>query len=302
MTKGRNCSFDYVLNKDWVKDISYIDNEAIYIVGGLYGNYYALEKIKEFASFENKPLIIFNGDIHWFDIIEEDFLKIENVIKDDIKLLGNVEYELIRKTNDLGCGCNYPESTSDGIVERSNIIHSLMKKNIKDINILNDISSRKKTLCINALGKKIAITHGDEKNMAGWQCSFENLHNIKRQEELESWLTENKIDMFVTTHTCLPVIKNFAKSFIFNNGSSGMGNIKDSHYGLFVRIAKTSHKEAIVSKKIDDVYIELVKIDYDLDKFVTWFDKVWEKDSPASISYKNRILNGTNLLLEDIEF
>lgn len=73
MTKGRNYSFDYVLNKDWVKDISYIDNEAIYIVGGLYGNYYALEKIKEFASFENKPLIIFNGDIHWFDIIEEDF-------------------------------------------------------------------------------------------------------------------------------------------------------------------------------------------------------------------------------------
>lgn len=40
-----------------------------------------------------------------------------------------------------------------------------------------------------------------------------------------------------------------------------MANIKDSHYGLFVRIAKTSHKEAIVSKKIDDVYIELVKID-----------------------------------------
>lgn len=67
----------------------------------------------------------------------------------------------------------------------------------------------KKTLCINALGKKIAITHGDEKNMAGWQCSFENLHNIKRQEELESWLTENKIDMFVTTHTCFTSNKKF---------------------------------------------------------------------------------------------
>ena len=38
----------------------------------------------------------------------------------------------------------------------------------------------------------------------------------------------------------------------------------------------------------------MVKVDFDIEKFKLWFEKVWPDDSPASISYKNRIINGTS--------
>ena len=122
MAKGRNCSLDYMLNKDWASKTLKIDKDVLYIVGGLYGNNFALELINKKAKKENAQ-IIFNGDMHWFDINKDDFLTIENNSIEGIKLLGNVEYELINPRDNLGCGCNYPEDVSEGIVERSNIIH-----------------------------------------------------------------------------------------------------------------------------------------------------------------------------------
>ncbi|WP_274460236.1 hypothetical protein [Gemella haemolysans] len=203
MEKGRNCSLEYILQKDWAKKSKKLEEEVIYIVGGLYGNRYALEIINKMAHDENAK-IVFNGDMHWFDVEKEDFIKIEELSKDSIKLLGNVEFELLNNTSSLGCGCNYPEDVSDGVVERSNIIHNMMKGNIKDDQILNDIKERSKTLVLDIFGKKIAITHGDEKSMSGWKCSNENLKLVSRKKELDNWFKENDIDILATTHmfTC----------------------------------------------------------------------------------------------------
>jgi hypothetical protein len=44
----------------------------------------------------------------------------------------------------------------------------------------------------------------------------------------------------------------------------------------------------------------LVKVDFDIEKFKLWFEEIWLDDSPASISYKSRIINGTSLEIEDI--
>ena len=244
--------------------------------------------------------IVFNGDIHWFDVEKEDFLKIEELSKDSIKLLGNVEFELLNNTSSLGCGCNYPEDVSDGVVERSNIIHNMMKGNIKDDQILNDIKERSKTLVLDIFGKKIAITHGDEKSMSGWKCSNENLKLGSRKKELDNWFKENDIDILATTHTCLPVVYDNGRNIVINNGAAGMANIQGEIFGLFTRIAKSSHKKAIYSEYRDGLYVELVKVDFDIENFKLWFEKVWPDDSPASISYKNRIINGTSLTIEDI--
>ena len=186
MEKGRNCSLEYILRKNWTKKIKKLEAEVIYVVGGLYGNSYALEIINEMAQDENAK-VVFNGDMHWFDVEKEDFLKVEELSKDSIKLLGNVEFELLNNTSSLGCGCNYPQDVSDGVVERSNIIHNMMKENIKGDDILNDIKERSKTLVLDFSGKKIAITHGDEKSMSGWECSNDNLKLESRKKELDSW-------------------------------------------------------------------------------------------------------------------
>lgn len=302
MEKGRNCSLAYILNKNWTENIVDAKSDVLYIVGGLYGNLFALNKINELAKSENAQ-IIFNGDMHWFDVKEEDFLTIEkNSEVNSTKLLGNVEYELISKDDLLGCGCNYPEDVESGVVERSNIIHKIMKENVKDNEILEDIKSREKTLVIRYFDKNIAITHGDEKSMSGWECSYDNLQNKKRQKELDSWFEKNNIDIMATTHTCLPVVYNNGKNIVVNNGASGMANIINTTYGLVTRIAKTSSPLAIISEKIGNVYIELIKIEFDINKFLEWFESVWDNDSPASISYKNRIINGTKLKIENIKF
>ena len=299
MKKGRNCSLEYILQKDWTKKSKKLEEEVIYIVGGLYGNRYALEIINKMTHDENAK-VVFNGDMHWFDVEKEDFLKIEELSKDSIKLLGNVEFELLNNTSSLGCGCNYPEDVSDGVVERSNVIHNMMKENIKGDQILNDIKERSKTLVLDFFGKKIAITHGDEKSMSGWGCSNENLKLVSRKKELDNWFKENDIDILATTHTCLAVVYDNGRNIVINNGAAGMANIKGETFGLFTRIAKNSHKKAIYSEYRDGLYVELVKVDFDIEKFKLWFEKVWPDDSPASISYKNRIINGTSLTIEDI--
>ena len=299
MKKGRNCSLEYILQKDWTKKSKKLEEEVIYIVGGLYGNRYALEIINKMTHDENAK-VVFNGDMHWFDVEKEDFLKIEELSKDSIKLLGNVEFELLNNTSSLGCGCNYPEDVSDGVVERSNVIHNMMKENIKGDQILNDIKERSKTLVLDFFGKKIAITHGDEKSMSGWGCSNENLKLVSRKKELDNWFKENDIDILATTHTCLAVVYDNGRNIVINNGAAGMANIKGETFGLFTRIAKNSHKKAIYSEYRDGLYVELVKVDFNIEKFKLWFEKVWPDDSPASISYKNRIINGTSLTIEDI--
>ena len=299
MEKGRNCSLEYILQKDWTKKSEKLEEEAIYIVGGLYGNRYALEIINKMTHDENAK-VVFNGDMHWFDVEKEDFLNIEELSKDSIKLLGNVEFELLNNTSSLGCGCNYPEDVSDGVVERSNVIHNMMKENIKGDQILNDIKERSKTLVLDFFGKKIAITHGDEKSMSGWGCSNENLKLVSRKKELDNWFKENDIDILATTHTCLAVVYDNGRNIVINNGAAGMANIKGETFGLFTRIAKNSHKKAIYSEYRDGLYVELVKVDFNIEKFKLWFGKIWSDESPASISYKNRIINGTSLTIEDI--
>ncbi|MBF0713509.1 metallophosphoesterase [Gemella sp. GH3] len=301
MIKGRNCSLKYMLQEKWAENIDILSDKPIYIIGGLYGNYQSLMKIKELANEEKEnPLLIFNGDIHWFDVYEEDFLAIENDIESCIKLFGNVEYELLNKDSLFGCGCNYPENVDESIVERSNNIHSMLKDNITDEGILRNLKNRKFTICLKYLDKKIAITHGDEKNMAGWQCSNENLKKFDRQKEIEHWLEDNNVDILATTHTCLPVLLSLGNKVVVNNGSAGMANVRDTTFGLITRIANTKHKDAIISQEVDGVFVELVKIDYDITEFINWFDNVWTINSPASISYRNRITNGTNISIEDI--
>ena len=80
MEKGRNCSLEYILQKDWTKKSKKLEEEVIYIVGGLYGNRYALEIINKMAQDENAK-VVFNGDMHWFDVEKEDFLMIEELSK-----------------------------------------------------------------------------------------------------------------------------------------------------------------------------------------------------------------------------
>lgn len=296
-----NCSIDYFLSKDWARHPKIVDEEVIYIIGGLYGNIFSVETFNRMAKEEaNTPLMIFNGDMHWFDVEYDDFMKVENNTH-GIKLLGNVEFELPTSPEKADCGCNYPPDVDEGTVARSNVIHSSMKKNLKEKEILKELEQREKTAAITAMGVRIAITHGDEKSMSGWECARDALQKEERREELDIWLRENQIDILATTHTCLPAITAIGNSVVSNNGSTGMANVRGKTYGLITRIAKSPHPKAVATKRVKDVYVELVKVEFPIEKFVEFFDNRWPEGSPASVSYRDRIVEGTAVEEEAVD-
>lgn len=289
---GRSCPLDYLLPKEEFQVEPIKSCNTLYVVGGVYGNPFALMALKEVIKDDINSFVVLNGDIHWFDSTYKDFMNTEKMCEDYLCLLGNVEAELKRNTNlYAGCGCAYPSSVSDDIVNRSNAIHDKLKKVITD-DIKDLLNKRLSTAIIKVSDEKVAVTHGDEKFLAGWECSREALLSKKRQVEVNNWLKLNSISVLATTHTCAPVAISLSNGIIINNGSAGMPNFKNELYGLITRISTTKHPDALYRKQIRNIFVEGIPLKYDNESFIKWFDNIWPLGSPAEISYRNRIVNG----------
>ncbi|MEG0758732.1 MAG: arsenosugar biosynthesis radical SAM protein ArsS, partial [Raoultibacter sp.] len=237
----------------------------------------------------------------WFDRTAENFAHIERRIEPYYALVGNVEAEL-RRERDLGvgCGCSYPDCTSDADVSRSNRIHAMLASALRDHpELLNCLNDRLPAMTISVAGQKIGITHGDEKLIGGWDCSRESLQDPIRQDELSFWMREQQIEVLASTHTCAPAAIALHDGVVINNGAAGMPNFAHQHFGLVTRIASTPADDAVLSTRWNNLYIELVPLRYDHEGFLAWFDDLWPKTSPAAISYRNRIAGGPDDYIED---
>ena len=208
---GRVCPIDYRIPVAAFAGEPSQACDVLYVVGGLYGNPFALEAVRDMAEREDADtLVVFNGDMHWFDKTAANFLTLERMVADQgarwIPLVGNVEAELRRQVDvGVGCGCAYPDCTSDEAVSRSNRIHRMLSVAIDQHSELKDLlQGRPATLTVGVAGRKVGITHGDEKLIGGWDCSRESLQDVLRQDELDRFMAENDLDVFATTHTCAP--------------------------------------------------------------------------------------------------
>lgn len=300
------CPVDYHIPADAFADEPQHSCDVLYVVGGLYGNPFALEAVKRMvASEQGSVLIVFNGDMHWFDKTAENFAALENAVAlagpDFVPLVGNVEAELRRQVDvGVGCGCAYPDCTSDESVSRSNRIHKMLSIAVDQHPELKDaLQGRPAVMTVRAAGKKVGISHGDEKLIGGWGCSRESLQDVLRQDELDRFMAVNDLDIFTTTHTCAPVALTLARGAFINNGAAGLPNFEGQHYGLLVRIAATSHPDALFGCCQDGVYVQAVPVRYDHEAYLAWFDSLWDELSPAAISYRDRIANGPQDHLAD---
>jgi len=79
---------------------------------------------------------------------------------------------------------------------------------------------------------------------------------------------------------------------VINNGGAGMPNFAGEPYGLISRIALTPCKDAIYRAKRGQIFTEALPVRYDAAKFLKWFDGIWDAQSPAAISYRDRIAAG----------
>ena len=176
----------------------------MYVVGGLYGNPYALEKILEMAERENvkighKPAIFYNGDFNFFNSHSvHDFLLVNKMIMQSggIASLGNIEDFIINACADPAslldsetwdCGCDYPPFVSDAYVQRSNRIaarigHVAQAALARDSSVIEWMRSLPNHHAIE-LGagaegertRRVVVLHGDCWSLSGWRFAAEAL-------------------------------------------------------------------------------------------------------------------------------
>lgn len=146
---------------------------------------------------------------------------------------------------------------------------------------------------------RVAITHGDEKLVSGWECSTDALKRPERRDELERFFDEHSVNVLSTTHTCAAAAARLENGVVINNGSAGLPEYSGMLFGLVSRISKSKHPDALYRTKAGDVYVEAIPVRYDNEAFISWFDSIWEEGSPAAQSYRPRAIAGPDTSIAD---
>ncbi len=297
---GRSCPRDYRYPPAVFARAADLEAQSLYVVGGLYGNRFALEAVLDLARRENATLV-FNGDFNWFDADPEGFRALNETVLRHAALRGNVETELAGEDAGAGCGCGYPEWVGDAEVERSNRILERLRETARGFPDLRArLGSLPMHLVAEIAGLRIGIVHGDAESLAGWQFSQEALG--ERPECAEALLAGSGVDVFACTHTCLPVMQEFVaprgKALIVNNGAAGMPNFRDTRFGLATRIASTPSAQSLYGARLGATVVEAVPVRYDHEAWIAEFDRVWPAGSPAALSYRKRIASGPGYEME----
>ncbi len=298
MIAGRTCPLSYRYKPSVFNRAPEVNAQTIYVVGGLYGNPFALAKIMEMAALEPvMPALIFNGDFNWFNRDAASFKQMNDAVLQHHSTRGNVETELADDTSDAGCGCGYPDDVSAAEVERSNEIMTILRSTSMQFPALRQrLAALPMHMVAEVGGVKIAITHGDAESLAGWGFSRESL----RDANLAPQFAAANVSIFASTHTCLPAAKRVAlgagEGLVINNGSAGMANCADETCGLITRISTTeSTQKSRFNAQIQGLSVDLLEVDFAINEWEKLFLSQWPEGSAAYESYYRRVMFGTNL-------
>tara|TARA_R110000850_G_scaffold144659_1_gene266712 strand:+ start:130 stop:1092 length:963 start_codon:yes stop_codon:yes gene_type:complete len=312
VTEGRSCPLAYRYDPaSLCAEPESVAGDVVYVVGGLYGNPYALDEIERMALAEERQghrvTLVFNGDFNWFNASDSLFRAINNRVLDHTACLGNVDYELANPNDGAGCGCAYPDFVDEGVVERSNaMIERLQAMAGEHPDIQVRLSSLPRYRCLLFGGLKVLVIHGDPESLAGWGLAHESFV-AGNEAKLTEWFRASGADVIVSTHTCLPVLWSGMVSerhcVVANNGSAGMGNLLRDSRGLITRIGLASPAaEPVVGLERQGLSVSLLPVAYDVDSWLAQFDRLWPPGSAAAVSYRDRIVGGTSITDDDITF
>jgi hypothetical protein len=275
---------------------------VVYVAGGLYGNPFALSRLVELFDAEpaTRKLFILNGDFHWFDRDEASFADIERVTSSFVRLRGNVETEIAAAGDDAGCGCAYPASVSDEDVSRSNLILGELKQVARVMGCDQALGALPAVARVSCGGLQMAITHGDDRSLAGWEFAFDRLDEAWR-EGLGTRMQTLGVSLIASSHTCLAVADTRRHDgqlqAVVNNGSAGMANFQGDPSGLFTRVAAAGWADAceeapIYRAVIGGADVAAVPVRFNASAWQDYFLQRWPEGSAAHASYWRRILGG----------
>ncbi len=302
---GRSCPPHYGYSPRVFARSPDLEAEAIYVIGGLYGNALALDAIERLAQAERvTPQLVFNGDFHWFDADPTAFAEIQaRVVERHVALRGNVETEIASDDAAAGCGCAYPEAVPDEDVERSNAILARLRRvalaAAPHAQRRNASLPMHKAVAIN--GARVAIVHGDAWSLAGWRFACDALHAPENEAALSSAFELGAVDIFACSHTCAPALKLLGTprgdGVVINNGAAGMANFAGTTFGIVTRIATRALPAALERARlygthVHGVWVDALKVEFGCAAWLDRFDAIWPAGSPAAISYRQRIAHG----------
>lgn len=298
---GRVCPLRYRYGPHAIAEATTRDARTLYVIGGLYGNVPALDVIEQMARIEAQaPVLCFNGDFNWFNVDDRAFAEINLRVLAHDAILGNVEAELDTPLDDAGCGCAYPESVDAGVVERSNRIHARLKATAaRHGQLLQRIAGLPMLARYQVGDCRVGVVHGDAEALAGWRFDVNALDDPAELSWLEDTFEAAQVDVFASTHTCLPALRTIrrptgANAFVVSNGAAGMPNFSQDLFGLCTRIATTRAPHPVVHEtQTAGAWVSLLPVRFDSIRWQREFLAQWPPGSPAWQSYFHRITHGT---------
>ena len=302
---GRACPISYRYSPRVFDRAPELVADTLYVVGGLYGNPMALEAVRALAAREDAAVsVVFNGDFHWFDVAPEDFERVTREVLEHCAVRGNVETEIAAEDTGAGCGCAYPLDVSDAEVARSNLILERLRATARSF---PELRSRLGALPMHLVARvgdaRVGVVHGDACSLAGWGFAQDRLDDPAHARWIEAMFRESRVDVFASTHTCLPAFRRFAlgaaTGVVANNGAAGMPNFSGARAGLVTRIGRRrfAGPERLYGIETRGVYVESLELAYDHERWVAGFLASWPEGSPAHDSYFNRIAHGPRFTL-----
>ena len=292
---GRSCPASYRHGPRALAAPATLRVECLWVAGGLYGNPFALQALVE--SYEREPgakALVFNGDFHWFDADPADFEAINEAVLSFHATRGNVETELFQPDEDAGCGCAYPDWVDDETVARSNRIVERLRQAARCApEALARLAALPMQLRVDVGPARVGVVHGDAGSLAGWGFSQEVLATAAGRSEARRALAAAEVDIFASSHSCLPVLQAFpGERAIVNNGSAGMPNFRGALFGLATRIAPSPSAAALYRIRAGEVFVEAIPLRYDSAAWERRFVARWPAGSDAYASYYRRIAGG----------
>lgn len=300
LAPGRSCPLHYRYAPETLDRAPAIRADTLYVIGGLYGNLPALSALRALASHESMPpQFVFNGDFNWFNVDPGRFRQINESVLEHFALRGNVETEIAGDDAGAGCGCAYPDYVGAAEVEFSNRIIDRLRRTARDFpGIARPLLQLPMQMTAQVGGVRIGIVHGDAESLAGWGFASDALADGRNNAKFSDWFRRANVRVFASSHTCLPALREFdlpgGITAVINNGAAGMPNFSGARYGVITRIGLTPAPagRTLYGSRIDGVFIDALRLDYDHGLWLQNFLADWPEGSPAHASYFRRIVSG----------
>jgi hypothetical protein len=139
----------------------------------------------------------------------------------------------------------------------------------------------------------VGIVHGDAGSLAGWGFSQEALATHAGRAAAALAFEQAAVDIFASSHTCLPVLQSFdGGAVLINNGSAGMPNFHGMTAGLVSRISVNPSASALYGTRFGAVCVEAIVLPYDNRAWQERFLAQWPAGTDAHASYWERITRG----------